>query len=153
MVAVRFNRLMLETMQVDQYFTMAYAEVDLANGKVRLVQAGHPHPTILRASGEVEFIGSGGLPIGLIEGASYDRIETRLFPGDRLFLVSDGVTECADPDGTELGEEGLRRLLMRNATLESPALLEALVWDLHAWTGGADFRDDVSGVLFDYRGP
>jgi sigma-B regulation protein RsbU (phosphoserine phosphatase) len=117
MVAVRFNRMMLETMQVDQYFTMAYAEVDLHTGKVSLVQAGHPPPAILRVDGRVEFIGQGGLPIGLIEGASYDRIETCLDPGDRLFLVSDGVTECTNPQGEELGEEGLRRLLMRNATL------------------------------------
>ena len=153
MVAVRFNRMMLETMQVDQYFTMAYAEVDLQTGKVSLVQAGHPPPAILRTDGRVEFIGNGGLPIGLIEGASYDRIEAWLSPGDRLFLVSDGVTECSDPQGEELGDEGLRLLLMRNATLESPALLEALVWDLHARMDGADFRDDVSGVLFDYRGP
>ena len=153
MVATRFNRMMLDSMQVDQYFTMAYAEVDLVNGRVSLVQAGHPHPAILRADGGVEFVGSGGLPIGLIDGARYDRVETRLNPGDRLFLVSDGVTECPDPSGSELGELGLRDLLIRNAGLDSPALLEALVWDLHARTGGTDFRDDVSGVLFDYRGP
>lgn len=153
MVATRFNRMMLDSMQVDQYFTMAYAEVDLVNGRVSLVQAGHPHPAILRADGRVEFVGGGGLPIGLIDGARYDRVETRLNAGDRLFLVSDGVTECPDPSGAELGEAGLRDLLIRNAALDSPALLEALVWDLHARMDGADFRDDVSGVLFDYRGP
>ena len=53
MVAARFNRLMIEDMQVDQYFTMAYAEVDLSNGFVTLVQAGHPHPAILRADWRV----------------------------------------------------------------------------------------------------
>ncbi len=153
MVAARFNRMMIEDIQIDQYFTLAYAEIDLETGKVAFVQAGHPHPAILRADGHVEFIGDGGLPIGLISGATYDRVEARLFPGDRLFLVSDGVTECADPAGQDLGEAGLAAILARNAALASPALLEALVWDLHAHAGGADFRDDVSGVLFDYRGP
>jgi phosphoserine phosphatase RsbU/P len=132
---------------------MAYAEIDLETGRVSRVQAGHPHPAILRADGTIEFIGRGGLPIGLIDGAGYDRTEARLLPGDRLFLLSDGVTECADPEGLELGEEGLRRILARNARLASPDLLEALVWDLHAHMGGTDFRDDVSGVMFDYRGP
>lgn len=148
MVAWRFNRMMLEDMQVEQYFTMAYAEVDLETGKVMLVQAGHPHPLVMRAGGQIERLGQGGLPIGLLPNVSFDRIETRLFPGDKLFLVSDGVTECPDPQGRELGEAGLVDFLARNAALEPQALLEALVWDLNAHTGGGDFPDDVSGVLF-----
>jgi serine phosphatase RsbU (regulator of sigma subunit) len=31
-IARAFNRLMLEEIQVEQYFTMAYAELDLATG-------------------------------------------------------------------------------------------------------------------------
>ncbi|WP_040672042.1 PP2C family protein-serine/threonine phosphatase [Rhodobacter ferrooxidans] len=152
MVAARFNRMMLEDMQVEQYFTMAYAEVDVETGRVWLVQAGHPHPVVLRAAGGVEFIGQGGFPIGLIPGARFDRVETWLGPGDRLFLVSDGVTECPDPDGVELGPEGLANFLTASARMESQALLEALVWTLSAHAGGSDFPDDVSGVLFHYRG-
>jgi phosphoserine phosphatase RsbU/P len=116
------------------------------------VQAGHPHPAILRAGGEVEYVGNGGLPIGLIPGATFERIQGRLFPGDRLFLVSDGVTECPGTDGNDLGDEGLTRILRRNAALASPALLEAMVWDLIDHAGTAEFPDDISGVLFDFRG-
>lgn len=151
MVASRLNRMMIEDLQVDQYFTMAYAEVDLLSGQVWLVQAGHPHPAILRRSGGVEYLGNGGLPVGLIEGARFDRVTAQLSPGDRLFLMSDGVTECPGPDG-DLGEEGLRDILMRNAALDSPALLDALLWDLNRFSGGGDFPDDVSGILFDYLG-
>lgn len=150
-VAYRFNRMMVEDMQVDQYFTMAYAEVDLQNGKVWLVQAGHPHPMILRADGRVEQLGDGGLPIGLIPGAQYERVECQLNPGDRLFLMSDGITECPGRDGAELGEAGIVKLLKLNAGLESPALLEALVWDLTTHAGTSDFPDDISGAMFDYR--
>lgn len=151
-VASRLNRLMIEDLQVDQYFTMAYAEIDLESGVCVLVQAGHPHPMVLRHDGAIEPIGEGGLPIGLIEGAEYHQTELRLHPGDRLFLVSDGVTECPDPCGEELGTEGLRQILARNLALQGTELLEALVWDLSLHTGGADFPDDVSGLLFTYRG-
>lgn len=153
MVASRFNQIMLEDMQVDQYFTMAYAEADIHSGKVVLVQAGHPHPALIRRDGAVELLGDGGFPIGLIAGARYNRIEIGLQPGERLFLMSDGITEATGPDGAELTEDELRGLIRRNAALGGDRFLEALVWDLSAFQSHEEFRDDVSGVLFSYTGP
>lgn len=151
-VAARLNRLMIDQLKVEQYFTMAYAEIDLVSGKVVLVQAGHPHPMIMRGSGAVECLGDGGLPIGLIPNASYQSFEATLSRGDRLVLLSDGVTECPDPGGIELAEEGLKKMLRNNQNLGSAALLEALISDLALFHGGPDFPDDVSGAVFDFTG-
>ena len=150
LVAARLNRLMLEDLQVDQYFTMAYAEIDLETGRVHLVQAGHPHPVIMRKDGSIDTLGNGGLPIGLIADARYQRIEASLQCGDRLVLLSDGVTECPDPQGIELAEQGLDQILRTNNALQSPALLDALVSDLSQFHGGTNFPDDVSGIIFDF---
>ncbi|MBC7478669.1 MAG: SpoIIE family protein phosphatase [Pseudorhodobacter sp.] len=151
-VAYRLNRMMIEDVQVEQYFTMAYAEIDLDSGHVQMVQAGHPHPVVLRRRGRIEVLGNGGLPIGLIPGATYEAVSTTLYPGDRLFLMSDGVTECPNTDGEELGTEGLLALLGKSADLTSTNLLQALLWDLEAFSGHDGFPDDVSGLLFDYLG-
>jgi phosphoserine phosphatase RsbU/P len=151
-VAARLNRMMLEDIQVDQYFTLAYAEINLLTGAACLVQAGHPHPVLLHKNGHIEELGAGGLPIGLIAEASFQQIAFTLHPGDRLFLVSDGVTECPNPMGEELGAQGMIALLRQNQQLESPQLLEALLWDLNSFAGGQDLPDDVSGLIFDYRG-
>ncbi len=151
-IAEAFNRLMLEELQVEQYFTMAYAELDLASGHGLLVQAGHPHPLILRADHRLDRLGDGGLPIGLIPDARYEDSTFELGRGDRLFLMSDGLTECPGVNGLDLGEEGLSRMLGRLSDMDSPALLEALVWDLARHAGSDRFLDDVSGVLLDYRG-
>ena len=152
-VAARLNRIMLEDMQVDQYFTMAYAEIDLTTGQTRMVQAGHPYPVLLSSSGAVQVLGDGGMPIGLIDNADYSLTEFRLHPGDRLVIVSDGVTECPDLQEEELGTEGFLRLLVKNADLPNPALLEALLWDLGQYSGRDEFPDDVSGLIFTYLGP
>ncbi len=152
MVAYRLNRMMIEDLQVEQYFTLAYAEIDMATGQCMMVQAGHPHPLVMRKDGTVEMVGDGGLPIGLIEGASYQRITFRLAPGDRLILVSDGFTECPDPAQEELGTEGLAKILAAHAALASPQLLEAMIWALSDHAETSDFPDDVSALIFDYRG-
>ncbi len=146
-----FNRLMLEELQVEQYFTMAYAELDLETGVARLAQAGHPHPVLLRADGGVERVGAGGLPVGLISGAGYEDTQVTLRPGDRLFLMSDGITECPGKGGAELGEDGLAQMLARLADLDGPALLESLVWDLARHAGTDRLPDDVSGLILLFR--
>ncbi|MCX7646703.1 MAG: SpoIIE family protein phosphatase [Rhodobacteraceae bacterium] len=152
-VASRLNRMILHEIGLDQYLTCVYADADLVTGRVALVQAGHPHPLLIRAGGGIERLGNGGLPVGLLPGARYERIDLRMRPGDRLLLMSDGLTEAADRDGTELGEEGVRRSLARHAGLSGTALLEALLRDADEHARGGEDRDDISAVLFAYRGP
>jgi sigma-B regulation protein RsbU (phosphoserine phosphatase) len=150
-VAAMLNRIVIDEMPTEAYFTMAYADVDLVTGGARIVQAGHPHPAIQRQSGRIEFVGTGGLPIGMFDTASYSEFSVLLSPGDRLFMMSDGITEAARPDGSLLGDEGFADLLSRHRTVTGPAVFTALMDDLA--TGGAhEFADDVSGVLFEFRG-
>lgn len=152
-VAQRLNDLVLDVMRVDQYFTCIYAEADPVSGHVRMVQAGHPHPYVLRADGSSDRLGAGGLPVGLVAGARYDRLEVTLNPGDRLFLMSDGLSECRDLAGAELGEDGVIAHALKNRGLSGGAFLDALLWDVEAYAGRGDMADDISAVLYEYRGP
>ncbi len=147
-VAAQMNDILLREIATDHYCTLAYAEVDLATGATRLVQAGHPHPFIQRANGRVETLGNGGLPVGLLEDARFAGFNTRLFPGDRLLLVSDGITECPAPDGTELGEDGAADLLRPLQHLHDAAFEDAVIAGLARHAGTFDFPDDVSCLVF-----
>lgn len=150
-LAAYLNEIVLLEMQTESYFTLIYADIDLISGKVNLVQAGHPHPVILRANGEIEALGNGGLPVGLIEGARYETLTTTLHAGDRLFMVSDGVTEAADATGTLLDDEGFAALIRTKPDLRGLAMLEAIQQDLAEYTDG-EIADDVSAVLFEFDG-
>jgi sigma-B regulation protein RsbU (phosphoserine phosphatase) len=150
-LAEALNTVVLKEMQTENYFTLAYADVDLISGKVVMVQAGHPHPAVIRADGHVEYLGEGGMPIGLIEGATYEPIETRLHPGDRLFLMSDGITEATNQDGAQLEEAGLTKIIAQCGDLRGAAFLEALYWHLSTYSND-EFEDDVSGVYFEFHG-
>lgn len=150
-LAAYLNEIVLLEMQTESYFTLIYADIDLISGKVNLVQAGHPHPVIWRANGEIEALGNGGLPVGLIEGARYETLTTTLHAGDRLFMVSDGVTEAADATGTLLDDEGFAALIRTKPNLRGLPMLEAIQQELAEYTDG-EIADDVSAVLFEFDG-
>ena len=151
-VIEELNDLVLDEMDTEHYFTLLLAIVDLERGLVTIAQAGHPHPVLLHAGGRVEQEGTGGFPVGLLSGVAFEQFELQMAPGDRLLILSDGVTECPDALGEMLGEEGLARMLDRVRRFSGPALLSALILQLSQFAGSQDFPDDVSGILFEYLG-
>ncbi|GHG82880.1 PP2C family protein-serine/threonine phosphatase [Pseudodonghicola xiamenensis] len=140
---------------VDEYFTMVYATADLKTGRVQMVQAGHPYPLLLRADGRAEFLGEGGVPVGLLPNVDYQQFETDLLPGDRLLIYSDGFTECRLAAGGMLQQEGLLKLVRRCDVGQSgQELLEDLFWELRQiMAPGEGMEDDISATLFEYNGP
>jgi len=151
-VASRLNGRMMGQQGVTEYLTLAYMQVAAQSGRARFVQAGHPPPLLLRATGEASFIGNGGLPIGLIDDATYDDHFLTLEPGDRVLLYSDGFTEAMMPDGTMLEEEGLLALVRNVPTYHTgPDFLDALYEGLRAKTQFADdFDDDISAAFLEF---
>ena len=79
-------------------------------------------------------------------------IEAQLEPGDRILLLSDGVTECPNPDGDMLQESGLSDMMRELSDVTGPPFFEALLWRLTEFAGESTFPDDVSGILFEYHG-
>lgn len=147
------NKLLMDEIETEHYFTMVLADVDLETGRVIMTQAGHPNPLIQRAGGEIEFIGTGGLPVGLIDDADYDQFDVQLHPGDRLLLHSDGVGECEALDGTLFGDEGLSALMSDLRSLRAQSFHETLVWKLAEYSEKDEFSDDISCVLLEFKNP
>ncbi len=84
------------------------------------------------------------MPVGLIEEAEYEEVEIPFGPGDRLFLYSDGVTECGDPEGELFTDGRLEELLHRGGALPLDELLKRAVERLKEWCATDDFEDDVT---------
>jgi sigma-B regulation protein RsbU (phosphoserine phosphatase) len=128
----------------DQYFTMLYGLLDTRSLVLRMAQAGHPSPILIRQGKELRILGEGGMPVGLWPEIDFDSFEVQMDRGDRLLLYSDGVTECASQTGELFGEERLMEYLKRVADYPLDAIPAGLHKEISAWRGMADPGDDVS---------
>lgn len=142
-----FNEQVMVDVETEHYFTMLLGHIDVSDGTVTFAQAGHPYPLLLRSDGRTEPMGAGGLPMGLIPGATYDQHSVQLAPGDRFLVVSDGMTEAMDAEGQQLGDEGLMKVVSGMTQTEPRVFLDVLVWHLSQHVGDAGFDDDISGLL------
>ncbi len=143
----RLNRQLLDSTQPHRYVTLFYGELDPASGALTYVNGGHVPPLLRRREGSVELLEAGGVAPGLIEDARYEVGLERLGRGDTLVLVTDGVTEALSADERELGQEGLRQVLLESGHLPAQELLECLVARVEAWSGSAALADDLTAVV------
>lgn len=150
-VVSELNNLVLDEMETEHYFTLLLGFVELSSGRMQMCQAGHPHPAVQRQNGTVEHHGEGGFPVGLLSDAQFEPFELSLDPGDRILILSDGVTECPGPNGEMLAEEGLSELMHTLRSTQGPPFLEAMMWYLEEFNGSGDFTDDISAILFEYQ--
>lgn len=143
----RLNGLLQEDGESDQYLTMALARVALNTGQVEICSAGHPSPAVQRADGSVELLEMCSTPIGLLDEVEFEKVQVELAPGDRVLLYSDGLTECPDPHGNLLDDDGLIKLLMNFADRKGLELVSSVVDALVDFHGNTDFPDDLSAAL------
>lgn len=137
--------------QGDGYFTMIYGVLDTRTREVRFCQAGHPIPLQINREGTVTHVGDGGFPVGLWPDMSYEETVTTLHPGDRLLLYSDGVLECASPEGVPYSIDKLKEVLIQTTGLPPKAALKSIQQDLEQWSQGKSFPDDVSMLIIESR--
>ena len=107
---------------------------------------------ITDADGSAEFVGDGGLPIGLVDEARYDRQSLQLGSGDRFLLYTDGFSEAVMKDGAMLDEDGLLRLVRETAQDGcGTEFLDDLFWRLTlAMDAETGLQDDVSATLLEF---
>lgn len=146
-IARELNERMQDDTDTDQYFTMVFADLNLKTGMMRFCQAGHPNPVVIRATGEIEFVGEGGAPIGLVPDMDYETNVIHMADGDRFMMFSDGITECETPDGEMLENEGLAKLLTRHWDMREWEVLEQILGEMAEFTGSSNFTDDVSALM------
>ena len=136
----------------EMFFTIVYMLININTGQVRYCSAGHPPPILLRETGVVQYLTTGGGLIGLPDTGPFEQGELMLESGDRLFLYSDGLLDHTDAVGNCFGEHRLLQSLTRNgASLEKSC--QAAIDDMYNFRGKLPAQDDVSLLGIEFTRP
>ena len=136
------------------FMTAVCGVLDGATGELEMVIAGHETPLVVSREGKVrELSGDGGPPFGALEGFDYPVERHRLVAGNRLVMVTDGVTEACDPRGELYGRARLERFLAGcgagggGEVSAARELAERLRDDVQAFADGAEPSDDLTVLV------
>jgi sigma-B regulation protein RsbU (phosphoserine phosphatase) len=140
------NRVVLENTRSDKFTTFFYGVLDSAAGTLRYCNAGHVPPILVRRDGSTLRLSEGGTVLGVFPDSPYEEVEAAVQPGDRLVLITDGITEAANRQAEEFGDERLIRLLVENSALPA-AELQTLVLDTVTAFAGQALQDDATMMI------
>lgn len=146
-VCERVSRRLFQRTPPEKYATAFVAAVDGGSGVVRYANAGHNPALLVRADGATRWLGSTGVPLGLLPQAAYKGVEMELGAGDVLVLYTDGITEANNAAEEEYGGQRLEAVCRRHRTASLGDLQAAIEDDLDRFTGGVPYADDRTIVL------
>jgi sigma-B regulation protein RsbU (phosphoserine phosphatase) len=147
-LVARMNRYACSNSQRGRRFTTAFvAEYEPASRRLTYVNAGHNNPILRRQSGLIERLEAGGMPLGVMEDATYESGERVLERGDWLAIFTDGVVEAENLQQQEYGEMRLIAMLHAGVLTTPATLLNSILVDLDRFAGNAPQHDDVTCVL------
>jgi serine phosphatase RsbU (regulator of sigma subunit)/anti-sigma regulatory factor (Ser/Thr protein kinase) len=132
----------------NMFVTLFYGLLDPASGLLQFVNAGHNPPLLLRAaSGSVEELDAGELPLGILVEQPFMASSVRIYPGDALIAFSDGITEAMNTAGDVYDDPRLLAVLRAHPGRPAPNLRDAIVESVAAFVGDAPQADDITLLI------
>ena len=144
-VVRRLNRYVCAQIPGGRRFTTAFlAELDPATGAFEYVNAGHNWPVLQRASGAVERLETGGLPLGIRPEAAYELGSSSIAAGDLLLIFTDGLVEAENGKAEEYGETRMLETLHRLRAASAADALRGLTESVNSFVGATRQHDDIT---------
>jgi sigma-B regulation protein RsbU (phosphoserine phosphatase) len=142
----RVNRVLAGNLAPGSFVTLFYATMDVDARTLTYTNAGHCAPMLIRQSGAVERLESGGALLGVFRNWVFEQQTVTLNPGDRLVLFTDGITELKDSTEEEFGEERLEALLKGCRDLTAEQMKQRVLDSIAAYNSG-EYQDDITVVV------
>jgi phosphoserine phosphatase RsbU/P len=147
-VVDELNQAVYQTSPDNFYATLFYAQIEAARHEMRYVSAGHEPALLIRAkTGEVQSLDSTGTVLGLTPRSVYRQRIISIEPGDVFVAFTDGITDTVDPEGNELGQQGLIRILKDCAHARASDIASRIVAEVDRFSDYQKPMDDRTTVV------
>jgi sigma-B regulation protein RsbU (phosphoserine phosphatase) len=130
----------------NRFATFCYLELRSRSGRIRLLNAGHFPPILMRKQ-KLTRLDPLAMAFGVTTKTTYTEQSMSLEAGELLVIYSDGLTEAVNGTGEFFGEERLFRLLSSAPHTAAPDVGEMLLEEVKKFVGTAPASDDLSLVI------
>ena len=138
------NRFFTQRDVAGKYATICILALE-ESGQIEYVNCGHVSPVIVRKD-RIERLESNNAPVGLLEFMEYESRTIELEPGEKIILVTDGVTEAANAEDEMFGDEKLE------AASTNDDAFEAVFAEVSSFCGETPLNDDCTVVEIAFAG-
>lgn len=147
------NDQLCEGNEAELFVTVWLAILNVKTGRGLAANAGHEHPAIRRAGGQYELVVYRHSPaVAAMEGMRFREHEFELYPGDSLFVYTDGVPEATNAENELFGTDRMLNALNRDPDADVNTLLRNVRQDLDAFVGSAPQFDDITMLGMHFTG-
>ncbi len=126
--------------------TAFFAVIDTRFGGVSYASGGHEPALLKAADGRVERLDVRGPLLGVMAGVEYDERSRRLQSGDKVVMVTDGITEARPCPEELFGVEGVERFLSTFSAQDVDSIADGIVQSARDHAGGR-LLDDAAVVV------
>jgi serine phosphatase RsbU (regulator of sigma subunit) len=146
----RLNSALLRRAIEARFATMCYG-VASTSGAFRYSNGGQEPPLVISRDG-IRWLEVGGPVLGLLPVATYEFETVQLSPGDLVVVCSDGVTEARNIANEEFGRDRLLEAVKHMHGEKPDTVLDQLISTVNAFARGAPQADDITALVFRFRG-
>ena len=145
-LAATLNAHMYAAGTLGRFATMLYVVVDPIRRRLVYVNAGHPPGILRQAGGHTVRLAEASVPLGLFPDSNYYAAELPLEPDEWVVLYTDGISEAANEQGEEFGDERLVQTIDGHRTSGPDGMCDAIVAAVRDHTAGRAAADDLTIV-------
>ncbi len=151
-ILAKVNDALAEDNENLMFVTLFCAILDVRTGEMIVANAGHNPPLLLRDGGSEWLEAAPGPALGVMPGAGFTCMRTRLHKGDTIICYTDGVTEAMNVDGDQFTPERLESLCPELRGLSEPQMVKRIIGRVHTHAGSARQSDDITVLALNHRG-